>query len=276
MGKTHALTKGVEIAQGDYFLFTDADVHFSSDAISKAVAYCEEKNIDQLGMLPYIWTDKLLLNVTLLTFIRLFGLIATFWGICKPRTKAFTGVGAFNLVRRSAFEKTNGFEWLKLEITDDVALGMLIKQSGGQVSLVNGRSLIKVLWYPGIREMTVGLEKGAYAALGNFSFRRTLFWTIMFLGVEFSPLLAILTFGVPMLQLFGAASWLIALITSIRMSKWTHGPLIPAILFPLGTIIFSGMLMRAGWLGWRRDGVVWRGTYYSEDLLRSGKRFSLP
>jgi cellulose synthase/poly-beta-1,6-N-acetylglucosamine synthase-like glycosyltransferase len=185
-------------------------------------------------------------------------------------------VGAFNLVRRSAFEKTDGFEWLKLEITDDWALGMLIKQSGGQVSLVNGRNLIRVIWYPGIREMTVGLEKGAYSALGNFSFRRTMFWSCMFLAVEMSPLLAILTFGAPLLQLLGTAAWLIALATSIRMTRWTNGPFFPAILFPVGTIIFSGILMRAAWLGWRRDGVVWRGTYYSEDLLRSGKRFSLP
>ncbi len=276
LGKPHALSKGLETATGDWFLFTDADVHFSRDIMKRAIAHCEDKRIDQLGVLPYVWTDNLLLNATLLTYIRLFSLLSVFWGMCRAKSRAYTGIGAFNLVRRTAYEKTDGFQWLKLEITDDVALGMLIKRSGGQVSLLNGNRDVKVIWYPGIREMTVGLEKGTYSSLGNFSFRRTIFWAGMFLAVEMAPIMAILTIGSPLTQAMGAIAWTVGLLTSIRISKWSSGTLLPAFIFPLGTVIFVCMIVRAGWLGWRRDGVLWRGTYYPDEVLKNGKRFSLP
>lgn len=276
LGKPHALSKGLEAATGDWFLFTDADVHFSRDIMRRTVAYCEDKCIDQLGVVPYIWTNNLLLNATLLTYVRLFSLLSVFWGMCRVKSRAYTGIGAFNLVRRAAYEKTDGFQWLKLEIMDDVALGMMIKRSGGHVSLLNGNRDVKVVWYPGIREMTVGLEKGTYSSLGNFSFRRTIFWAGMFLAVEMAPIMAILTFGSPLTQTMGVIAWTVGLLTSIRISRWCNGKLLPAFIFPLGTIIFVCMIVRGGWLGWRRDGVLWRGTYYSEDLLRNGKRFSLP
>jgi len=276
LGKPHALTKGLEVATGDWYLFTDADVHFSNGSIKKTIAYCEEMKIDQLGVLPKIRTDDLLLNAVLLTYIRLFSLLAGFWGLCKPKSSAFTGVGAFNLVRRSAYEKTEGMEWLKLEIVDDVGLGMLIKRSGGHVSIVNGINDLKIVWYPGIREMTVGLEKGTYSTLGNFSLRRTAFWALLFLAVELSPIAAMLMIGIIPLQILGVVAWVVGLATSIRMAKWSNMPMLPAFFFPLGAIIFTGMLLRAGWVGWRRDGIVWRGTYYSCEVLREGKRFRLP
>jgi glycosyltransferase involved in cell wall biosynthesis len=276
LGKPHALARAVEVADGDWYLFTDADVHFSKDAMRKTVAYCEDRKIDQLGVIPYVWTNKFFLNVVLLTYIRSFSQLAGFWGLFRPRTNAFSGVGAFNLVRRTAYEKTEGFEWLRLEIVDDVALGWMIQRSGGQVSIVNGNQDLRVEWYTGIREMTVGMEKGTFSAWGNFSLRRTMFWTSLFLLFEMAPIMAMLTLDMPYLQILGAITWVIGLLISIRITTWANGPFLPTLVFPLGTLIFCWMLLRAGWMGWRRDGIMWRGTYYSGDELKNGKRFSLP
>ncbi|HVS20021.1 MAG TPA: hypothetical protein VMT18_15560, partial [Planctomycetota bacterium] len=49
-------------------------------------------------------------------------------------------------------------------------------------------------------------------------------------------------------------------------------PAAAALLAPLGTLIQAWVLVRAGWLGWRRGGVRWRGTFYTSSELRAGRR----
>ena len=42
------------------------------------------------------------------------------WHVNDPNRPEGVGVGAFNMVRRVAFENTMGFEWFKMDVVDDV------------------------------------------------------------------------------------------------------------------------------------------------------------
>ncbi len=276
LGKPYALRRGVEVARGDWFLFTDADVHFSRDSIRKAVALCEDRKLDQLGALPNVWGISYLLNVVMTTFIRTYSFGAGFWGLDNPRVETFTGVGAFNLVRRSAYEKTDGFEWLKLDLADDVALARMIKRAGGKVHIVNAMRSLKVQWYKTVREMTVGLDRVAYVTLGDFTLWKTILFCLLFLGFELLPFLGLLFVGVPWLQWLCVFMVVLGLVNAIGMNLWANGPVMAAFLYPVGAIILAGIMLRGGWLGWRRRGIFWRGTFYSEETLKKGKRIFLP
>ena len=46
------------------------------------------------------------------------------WALGKEGSDAYAGVGAFGMVRRADFERSPGWEWLRLELADDVGLGM--------------------------------------------------------------------------------------------------------------------------------------------------------
>ncbi|MFS8071812.1 MAG: glycosyltransferase, partial [Byssovorax sp.] len=54
LGKTHALAAGAARAAGDVILFTDADVHFRPDALTRAVALMTTRNLDHLAVIPAI------------------------------------------------------------------------------------------------------------------------------------------------------------------------------------------------------------------------------
>ncbi|HTE05346.1 MAG TPA: glycosyltransferase, partial [Planctomycetota bacterium] len=102
LGKVHAMEVGARAAAGEWLLFTDADVHLAPGALRAAVALCEERGADHLVVLPQIWSSGALLDAVVASFGRLFVLGCRLWAVSDPESTASTGVGAFNLVRRSA------------------------------------------------------------------------------------------------------------------------------------------------------------------------------
>jgi len=45
-----------------------------------------------------------------------------------------------------------------------------------------------------------------------------------------------------------------------------------SLLTSLAAPITAGLLRRAGWVGYRRGGIAWRGTVYPAAVLRAGRR----
>lgn len=166
LGKVHALHKGVSSATGEWILFTDADIHFEDTALQRAVSYAIEKNLDHLAILPRMSNPHkdFWLDVTIMTFLKLFIQVARQSNIEKVGSSAYTGSGGFNLVRRSDFEKTLGFEWLKMEVVDDVGLGLMFKNQGLTSYISISNRDISVVWYYTIKEMVIGLEKNSFLA----------------------------------------------------------------------------------------------------------------
>ena len=104
-------------------------------------------------------------------FAATFTVALRLWAVANPKSDAFIGVGAFNLVRRAALERTEGLAWLRLEVADDVGLGMMLKRSGARSRLVSGHGLLGLYWYRTLREMAHGAEK-AYSSAAQCSLLR--------------------------------------------------------------------------------------------------------
>ena len=138
LGKVHALHRGTRLATGDWLLFSDADVHLRPGTLRRAITYCEQHGLDHLAVFPDIWRGTRMLDITLAMFLRLSCLAIRPRALADPRSRAAIGCGAFNLVRRSAFARTPGFEGLRLDVVDDVALGQMLKQHGARSGVMNG------------------------------------------------------------------------------------------------------------------------------------------
>ena len=275
LGKVHALACGAQRADGDWLLFTDADVHMAPDTLRRAVAYCERRGIDHLAAMPDIWHSSLLLDAIMALFLRVFSVATRCWAIDDPRSGAFIGVGAFNLVRRDALRRTEGFEWLRLEVADDVGLGLMLKRSGARSCLVNAMGLVGLHWYRSLAEMARGVEK-AYASAAQCSLLRMIALCITVIALEGAPLVMLLPLGIPALLLPGLLMAAAAVASIIVSCRATRRSLLPGFLFPLAVVVAVGLLLRSAWLGTWRGGVVWRGTLYPRGMLRAGCRVRLP
>jgi cellulose synthase/poly-beta-1,6-N-acetylglucosamine synthase-like glycosyltransferase len=275
LGKVHALHCGAAEANGDWLLFADADVHLAPGVLCRAVAYAEHRQIDHLAAAPDIWCRGVLLSSVIAMFLRSFCIGMRCWAVENPKSRAAIGVGAFNLVRRAAFVETDGFEWLRLEVADDVGLGMMMKRSGFRSCLVNAARLVGVHWYRSLGEMARGAEKG-YASMGHCSVLRMLLVTAFSVAMEVAPLAAFLPVGHWGMLPAGLTMLAAAVFSNAIILRWARRPIWPGLLFPLAAVVGAVFLLRTAWLGWRRGGCLWRGTLYPSKLLRPALRVRFP
>lgn len=276
LGKVHALDLGLRETTGEWVLFTDADVHFDRGVMKKAIAWAMERNLDHLGIFPSLWSRGFWINTIFAVFVRTFAMSGKYYAMNNPKVEKFTGVGAFNLVRKSAFETTPGFEWLKLEIGDDAGLGIMMQRWGKRSSLLNGAVNTRVQWYTRIRGMARGMDRATFAAIGNYNGALLAYIGALGLFCELAPILAMLSVGMPLLQWMGLVAFILSEISSVVMTVWARGPILPSLFYPFGSALLFGMFFRAAWVGSRRGGVEWRGTFYPSRVMRGGRRIGMP
>jgi len=279
LGKVHALECGLAEAGGEIVLFTDADVHHRSDTISRAVAFMQHKNADHIAGCPSLKSPSSLLASSIIaSFLRqLFTVFIPPWKVADPNSRAFFGVGAFNMVRRKAFDAAKGFEWLKLETGDDMGLGMMMKRSGAECRVLSMTDLVSVQWYGSLSEVARGSEK-TFASGSNCRLMPLILSAVVILLLEGSPILCLLPMLSPETRMAGLLGIPVALLfvySATAFSRWGCARTAPALLAPITACVSVAILLRAGLLGWRRGGVVWRGTLYPSEQLRAGRRIRI-
>lgn len=274
LGKVHALYQGTLRAAGQWLLFTDGDVSFEPDALRRTMSYALAHGLDHLAAFPGLLHSSMIVDALIISFLRQLTLAMRLWKVNDPGSRAFMGVGAFNLVRRAALDKTEGMEWLRLEVADDAGLGMMLRRSGARQGLVNAGRYLSLHWYRTIGQMAAGAERG-FASVGKCKPLRTTLTPLLILALELSMFLALAPLGLPYVQ-YAAAGFLAAFVAvSYASSRWSGTRFLPSLLAPPAAIISAVLGVRAGILGYRRGGVHWRGTLYTSDTLKAGSRLGL-
>ncbi len=277
LGKNHALQAGYEASAGKYLLFTDADVVFHPGCLSRAVAYCEEKGLDHLVATPQMVTEGIGEKIFVLFFS--IALVARYrlWRASLPRSRFYAGIGAFNLLRRSAYEGAGTHRAIRAEVVDDLELGRLVKGAGGKQKVVSGEKCLRVRWNVGLGGLIRGLEKNAFAGF-DYHPARTVTGSAALLVLTLVPFLAplwYLGFGAGSVWALsagaGAGVWvsfaaLYRLASGQRGVRWVWFPTFPAAAFLLTWAVIRSMV-----LYYRRGGVSWRGTVYRRDEGGIGK-----
>jgi hypothetical protein len=277
LGKLNALEIGTRAATGEWLLISDADIHLEPGTLRKAVAFCEEDGCDFLALVPEFRSKSFAVNVLWSTFVRILAMALTPAGVRDPESKASAGSGSFMLMRRSAYAASPGFEYLRMETADDMALGRIIKQAGGRCEFMNGRDAAWLPSYGSIAEFLRGVEKNG-ASLAGTPFAAVAAGMVLAGLVEYSPLLTLaagLATNTPWLAVLGAVATLVATTANVAALYVNTGTFVPALLWPLGWLGMAWGVTRAVWLVHRRGGVVWRDTFYPTAEILAGQRYKL-
>lgn len=284
LGKTHAMWMGAQQqaipgepafgalgpnSASDWILFTDADCSFRPDALRRALHYAGKNALDHLVVFPTALTQSLGERM-MISFPQVCANLAVrHWKVRDPEAKDFIGVGAFNLIRRTAYEAVGTYEKLRLAVVDDMMLGEAVKTAGLRQDVAYGPHLVSLRWAVGAMGVVGNLEKNLFAffrfrislALGACA---ALFLLCMapFLGLIFAPGWARAGYTIAVLMI-AALHWMTARVSRIS-------PII-FLTFPFGAGLFLFAVAQSAFLALRDGGITWRGTKYSlEELRKAG------
>jgi glycosyltransferase involved in cell wall biosynthesis len=268
LGKNHALHQGAHLASGEFLIFTDADVRFDPSAVKRAVACCQRDALDHLTLFfQHVASTSMLRMMTVSTTVGLFTRYKP-WKVTHS-VKHYMGVGAFNMVRTSAYQRAGGHAAIPFVVLDDIMLGKLMKASGARQRVLFGSQMVAVEWYRDSAAMARGLQKNIYA-LFDFRLAVLLAVTVVTLLLRVWPWIGLFAFDGPTRWLNGASllCGLAMYADLIRHHGWNYRDLALAPLLVL-------VELAIWWVGsintLRRGGIDWRGTRYSLAELKRGQ-----
>ena len=266
LGKNYALQTGADRAQGEYLLFTDGDINFEPHCLNRAVNFMRASKVDHLALIPG-GLEGGAVETTFKTFF-LFGYLL-FVKNLEPIADgqySYFGFGAFNMVRRKAYQDIGGHASFKMDVVDDLILGKRFKDTGYRQELLFARESLSLHWYQGVSACIRGLEKNMFASF-EYSWSKTAFGIFMFIFFYLLGYLGLFLFPDP-----ASYGFLAGLLTMHGLFgylgvgygvKWWHH-----VFVPLAVVLELYAIVRSCWKTWRQGGVTWRDTFYSLDTLR--------
>ena len=268
LGKTNALQKGYETSSGEWLLFTDADVRFQPDVLRRAITLAEQDNLDHLTLLCNVEMHGFW-EKTLITFFALaFHLTTDAYRVSDPNSRAYVGVGAFQLLRRSTYEAIGTHRRLAMEVVDDMKLGKLVKQCGFRSGVALAQEYVAVRWQEGAGDVIRGVTKNFFAALDyNLALAAGVMTGLLLLN------------AVPFFVVFAAHGWIrICSAIAVVIALFVHGTIaavtkvspLYALTHPIGAVLLSYMVARSVAVTLWNGGVTWRGTFYPLRELKRG------
>ena len=268
LGKPHALQNAYEVSSGEWLVFTDADVQFQRDSLRRVVSLVRDRGLDHLALLGDVKRSGFWDNVLISFFAMGFQLATDPYQVSNPHSRSYVGVGAFQMLKRSAYETCGTHRRLAMEVVDDMKLGKLVKQSGFRSAVAVARHALSVEWHIGLQNLVRGVEKNFFAG-AQFSLGLAAAQIFALLAMNVVPF-AGLFLGHGWIRAFAAIAVLIALCFHLGVDVVMQISPLYCLTLPVGAAVFAYMVLRSTVVTLRQGGIVWRDTFYPLDELRRG------
>jgi cellulose synthase/poly-beta-1,6-N-acetylglucosamine synthase-like glycosyltransferase len=268
LGKNHACHAGSRETTATWILFTDGDVVFDDDALARAVGLAERHRLDHLVVLPRLVAPGFFERA----FVASFGIFMSLkfrpWGLRRAGSKSFVGVGAFNLVRREAYERVGGHARLRFEVVDDAKLGLVLRRSGCRQGVAESGGAVRVRWNLGFRQTLRGLMKNSFAAV-EWKLAEAIGVAIFLAALIVIPWLGLWLAPELVARWLAAGSLAIPAVLVGGSARYSCDGLgVEGLVWPVTFLALAGVAVMGPLTATLRGGIDWRGRFYPLDALR--------
>jgi hypothetical protein len=253
-------------AKGKWLLFTDGDVIFAPDTLTRAMAYAHRESADHLVLYPTLDLHSAAERSLIGFFMTVFLAANRPWKIADARSRESIGVGAFNMIRREAYEEIGTYEPLRLNVIDDLSLGHRVKRHGLRQRMVIGPHLVRLRWAHSALGIMLNLEKNFFALM-RFRLSLTIIASLLTILMSVGPFVgAIVAPGVSRLPFAVAVAAIATLYATF--SGWIRISPFYFALHPFAAVFVAGTILNSAVHAITNRGIIWRGTKYSLQQLR--------
>lgn len=168
LGKNWACHQMAQVAKGDIFIFTDADVQWHYGSLDCVVNDMQATRADLLTVWPtqitVTWAERLIVPLMALVVNSYLPL----WGTHHVPLSLFAAAnGQCMAWQRDAYFLTGGHEAVRDNVLEDVTLARMAKAKGLRLRMEDGAGWITCRMYDGWREVRDGFAKNIIAGYGN-------------------------------------------------------------------------------------------------------------
>jgi chlorobactene glucosyltransferase len=271
IGKNFACYQLAQHAQGDYFLFTDADSIHTRQSVSMVINGMHDLDVQFLTALPQYILHSMGEHLAIpLLYFKVFTLLPLVLVRRRPEPILAVANGPLLCFRRSAYESVGGHKAVKTSILEDNLLARHIKEAGYRMAFVDGLDLVSCYMYDSFTELWGGFSR-TFFSFYNYSLVAAAAIIILDLALFVVPPLFVLTSLfvtlAPLVVLFALGSYLISVLMRILLAfvctrSRRISTLLLCLLHPVSMLLECLLLLNSIRWHYRKMGTAWKGRYY--------------
>lgn len=265
-GKNWACHQMSQLAQGDIWLFTDADVRWQPSALHALVWQMERTQADLFTVWPTqttnTWSERLVVPLMAVVILGYLPVIGTHY---VPWAAFGAANGQCMAWRRAAYMQVGGHAAVADNVLEDVTLARMTKARRLRLRMADGGGLIGCRMYTDWRSVRNGYAKNILAGYGGLAplilatiFHWLIFlfpWVWLFLGASWN----------------GAAGWpvwptalvMIGLLVRAITAAYTRQRVLDALGMPLSVLLMTVIALQAMYWHVAHGGPQWKGRTLS-------------
>jgi len=263
IGKNWACHQLSEVASGEIFVFTDADVFWKKDALSSSLWTMNHYRADLLTIFPTQITETRAerLIVPMMMFI-IIAYLPELLVRLSPWAVFSAANGQVLIFRRTAYAFIGGHAAVHNNVIEDLGLAWKTKHSGLRLVMALGGNHIFSRMYHNWVEVSDGFAKNILAGHGGKPFYLWLSWFFhwsVFLFPFISLIFVVFINNDGDWILFPLAMISIGILIRMLTAAMTRQRLIDAFTLPISVLLISAIATKSLYWYYKYGGPIWKG-----------------
>lgn len=258
-GKLWAMKQGVEEAGArapKYLLFTDADIVYESDVLTRLVSEAESKSLVLNSLMVKLRCESFAERMLIPAFILFFQMLYPFAWANRPAAATAAAAGGCMLARRDALQAAGGIEGIRGALIDDCTLAASMKRQGPiRLSLTDRARSIR--GYPDFQDIRRMVARSAYAQLRYSPF--LLAGMVIGMALTYLAPVAFTVFGHGVAQIAGLVAWVIMAIAFQPTLRFYRLSPLWGLALPAIALVYLAFTLDSAYQHARGRGGMWKG-----------------